>query len=133
VPDLDPPRPAPPPLLVAASLVAVEAVLLMVYGVLEAADVHADRAAMGVTTAAFFEILALVLLACAWLVVRSHAWARSPIIVAQVMFLGLAWSFRSGSTTWVAVALGVVALVVIAGLLHPASLDALTDRPDDRR
>jgi hypothetical protein len=133
VPDLDPPRPAPPPLLVAASLVAVEAVLLMVYGVLEAADVHADRAAMGVTTAAFFEILALVLLACAWLVVRSHAWARSPIIVAQIMFLGLAWSFRGGSTTWVALGLGVVALVVIAGLLHPASVDALTERPDDDR
>jgi hypothetical protein len=119
-------------LLVAASLVAVEAVLLMGYGVLEAAHVHADRAAMGVTTTALFVILALVLLACAWLVVRSHAWARGPIIVVQVMSLGLAWSFRGGSTTWVAVGLALVALVVLAGLLHPASVDALTDRPGGR-
>jgi hypothetical protein len=43
------------------------------------------------------------------------------------MFLGLAWSFRGGSTTWVAIVLAVVAVVVLVGLLHPASIDALTE------
>jgi hypothetical protein len=120
-------RSLPPPLVVAAGLVAVEGVMLLGYGVAEAAHVHQDRAAMGVTTAAFFVLLAGVLLGCAWLVTRGRAGARSPIIVAQVMFLGLAWSFRGGDTTWVAVALGLVALVVLGGLLHPASVDALSD------
>jgi hypothetical protein len=86
---------------------------------------------MGVTTAAFFVLLAGVLIGCAWLVTRGRSGARSPIIVAQVMFLGLAWSFRGGDTTWVAVALGLVALVVLGGLLHPASVDALSG-PDSR-
>jgi hypothetical protein len=120
-------RSLPPPLVVAASLVAVEGVLLLGYGVLEAAHVHQDRAAMGVTTAAFFVLLAVVLIGCAWLVTHGRAGARSPIIVAQVMFLGLAWSFRGGGTTWVSVALAVVAVVVLGGLLHPASVDALGD------
>ncbi len=117
--------------MVAAGLVSVEGVLLLAYGVLEAANVTAERAAMGVTTAMFFAILGLLLVGCAWLVVRGHSWARSPIIVAQLMFLGLAWSFLGGSTTWVSVALAVVALIVLVGLLHPASIDALAE-PDSR-
>ncbi len=120
-------RSLPPPLVVAASLVAVEGVLLLGYGVLEAAHLHHNRAAMGVTTAAFFVLLAVVLLGCAWQVTHGRSGARSPIIVAQVMFLGLAWSFRGGDTTWVSIALAVVAVVVLGGLLHPASVDALAD------
>ena len=85
------------------------------------------RAAMGITTAAFFALLGAVLIACGWLVLHGRAGARSPIIVAQVLFLGLAWSFRGGSTTWVAIGLAIVAVVVLAGLLHPASIDALTE------
>ena len=126
---------APPaPLVVAAGLVIVEGLLLLGYGVLEAANIESARAAMGATTAAFFVLLAGLLILCGWLVVHGRSWPRSPIVVAQVMFLGLAWSFRGGDTTWVAIGLAVVAVVVLAGLLHPASIDALTDPdPDDGR
>ena len=123
-------RDQPSPLVVAASLAAVEGILLLAYGVLEAANVHADRVAMGVTTSLFFAGLGVVLAGCAWLVVRGRAWARSPIVVAQVMFLGVAWSFLGGSTTWVAVVLALVAAIVLVGLLHPASIDALSERGD---
>jgi hypothetical protein len=116
---------------VAASLVAVEGLLVVTYAVLEAASVHSDRVAMGVTTSLFFALLGGVLIACAWFVFRGRAWARSPIVVSQLLFLGLAWSFFGGSTTWVSVVLGVVALVVLFGLLHPASIQALTDQHDD--
>jgi hypothetical protein len=116
--------------VVAASLAAVQGVLLLAYGVLEAANVHADRAAMGITTSLFFAVLGLCLVTFAWLVVRGRPWARSPIVVAQVMFLGLAWSFLGGATTWVSVVLAVGSAVVLIGLLHPASIDALADRGD---
>ena len=75
----------PPPLVVAASLAGIEGLLVLVYGVLEAANVHADRAAMGVTTAVFFVLLGGAVVACAWLVAHGRAGARSPIIVVQVM------------------------------------------------
>jgi hypothetical protein len=126
VPDT-PVTPLPPPLVVAASLAALEGLLVLVYGVLEAANLHADRAAMGITTAAFFGILGFALVACAWLVSRGRPGARAPIIVVQVMLVGLAWNLRGGSTTWVAAGLALVAALVLIGLLHPASVAALTD------
>jgi hypothetical protein len=119
--------PLPPPLVVAASLAGLEGLLVLGYGVLEAANVHAERATMGITTAVFFAILGTALVSCAWLVTHGRPRARSPIIVVQVIFLGLAWNLRGGSTTWVAIALALVSLLVLAGLLHPASIDALSE------
>jgi hypothetical protein len=84
---------------------------------------------MGLSTTIFFIVYGALLVGCAWTVTRLHSWARSPILLAQLIQLGVAWSFRGGSTTPVAIALAVVAVVVVVGLLHPASIDALADRP----
>jgi hypothetical protein len=117
--------------VVAASLSAVEGLLVLGFAMLEAADVHSDRATMGVTTSLFFALVGVGLVACAWLLVQGRQWARSPVVVAQIMALGLAWNFLGGSTTWVSVALAVAAVVVLGGLLHPASIEALGDRRDE--
>jgi hypothetical protein len=128
----EPGKAAPAPLVVAAGLAAVEGLRVLGYGVLLAADIHGDRATMGVTSSLFFVLLGAVLVACAWLVVRGRTWTRSPLVVVQVMALGLAWNFLGGSTTWVSVVLALVAVVVLVGLLHPASLEALSDEPRER-
>jgi hypothetical protein len=120
----------PPPLVVASSIVAVEGLLLLAYAVLELASIGTGRVAMGLTTSVFFAIYGAGLVACAWAVSRRHSWARSPIVLAQLIQLGVAWSFRGGDTTLVAVAIAVVAVVVLAGLFHPASLEALSDDPE---
>lgn len=120
-----PPNPAP--LVAAASLVVVEALLLLGYAVLELFSVSADRTAVAVTTSVFFAAYGGLLLACARAVTRGRSWARSPIVLAQLIQLGVAWSFRGGDTTPVAVGLAVVALIVLAGLLAPSSIDALSD------
>ena len=122
----------PAPLVAAASLVAVEGLLLLAYAVLELANISADRVAVALTTTVFFAAYAVLLLACARAVVRGRSWARSPIVLTQLIQLGLAWSFRDGSTLVVAVALAVTAVVVLAGILSPASIDALSD-PDEGR
>ena len=119
----------PAPLVVAASLVAVEGVVLLLLAALELADLSTQRLTMGVTTAGFFAGYGAALVLCAWAVHRGNSWARGPIVLAQLIQLGLAWSFRGGDTTLVAVALAVVALVVVLGLFHPASVDALADDP----
>ena len=122
-----PDRPAP--LVVAASLVGVEGGLLLLFAVLELGNLTSERVTMGLSTAVFFLVCGAALLVCAAAVGRGHSWARSPIVLAQLIQLGMAWSFRGGSTTGVAVALAVVAVVVVAGLLHPASIAALDDDP----
>ncbi|MEP9361571.1 hypothetical protein ABLE68_01310 [Nocardioides sp. CN2-186] len=121
----------PAPLLVAASLVAVEGGLLVVYAVLEIFSVGSGRVTMGVTTALFFALYGAGLLACAWALSRRGSWARSPIVLAQLIQLGLAWNFRGGDTTLAAVVIALVSVVVLAGIFHPASLEALADPNSD--
>ncbi len=121
----------PAPLVVAASLVAVEGLLLVGYGVLELASVSSDRVAVAVTTGVFFAAYGVLLLAAAWALTRRHSWARSPIVLAQLIQLGVAWSFRGGDTTTVAIAIAVVAVIVLVGLLVPSSIEALEHRGAD--
>lgn len=118
---------APAPLVVAASLVAVEAMLLVLHGVAELVSVSGERVTMGVTTAAFFLAYGGGLAFCAWAVTRLRSWARAPIVVSQLIQLLVAWSFRGGATTLIAVALGLVAVLVLLGVFNPASLEALSD------
>ena len=125
-------RSNPAPLVVAASLVAVEGLLLLGYAVLELASISADRVAVALTTAVFFAAYGLLLLSAAWAVTHGRSWARSPIVLAQLIQLGVAWSFRGGETTAVAIAIAVVALVVLVGILLPSSIDALEQHEEQQ-
>ncbi len=130
VPETAPRPPTVPPLAVAASLAAVQGLLLLGYGIAEAATLSGDRLVMGSTTAVFFASFGVLLIVAAWGLTRGWTLARGPVLFAQLVQLGLAWNFRGGDTTVVAVVLAVVALVVLVGLLHPASLAALDDDPE---
>ena len=120
-------RETPPPLVVAASLAAVEGLVMVLLAVLEVGNLASNRLTMGLTTSLFFAVYGVGLLFCAWQVTRGESWARSPLVLAQLLQLGVAWSFRGGDTTWVAISLAVVAVVTLAGFLHPQSIDALSD------
>jgi hypothetical protein len=115
----------PAPLVVAASLVAVEAVMLVVFGVVELRSIQTSKLTMGLTTSLFFAVYGVGLGVCAWQLHRRQSWTRAPVVLAQLIQLGVAWSFRSGATAFVSVLLTVVAVVVLAGMFHPASIRAL--------
>ena len=115
--------------MVAAALTAVEALVLAGLGVLEVANLHSVRLTMGLTTAAFFLGAAAALAWCAWSLRGVRRWARGPVVMAQLILLGLAWNLWDGSTRTLSAGLGLVALVVIAGLVHPASTRVLEDDP----
>lgn len=113
------------------SLTGLEAVALVVVGGSELSALSASRVTMGVTTAVFFGVYGAGLGACAWQLLRLRSWARAPVVLAQLIQLPVAWSFRGGSTTPVAAALALVAVAVLAGIFHPASIAAL-DASDER-
>jgi hypothetical protein len=117
----------PPPLVVACSLVALEAVSLVIFGVVELRSVETSKLTMGITTSLFFAVYGVGLGVFAWLLHRRQSWTRAPVVLAQLIQLGVAWSFRSGDTAFVSVLLTVVAVVVLAGIFHPASLRALAE------
>lgn len=127
-------RENPPPLVVASALVALQGVGLFVFAILELVNLSPERATMGLTTTAFFVVYGAALAACGWAMSRGNSWARSPVVLAQLIHLGVAWSFRGGDTTIVAIVLAIVSFIVLAGLVHPASIEALSDNPaSDRR
>ena len=119
----------PSPLVVAASLAGLEGVLLLGYGVAELVSLSGQRLTMGLTTGVFFIVYGAVLTWCAWSVTWGKSWARSPIVFAQLIQLGVAFSFWGGQTTVVAVVLVVAAAVTVVGLLHPRSVGYLADEP----
>ena len=121
----DDPGHGPVPLAVGAALTALEGVVLLVYAVLVLASVNADRVSVAVTTAVFFAVVGGALVLCASGLWRVRSWARSPVVVAQLITLLTAYSFVGGETTWVAGALAAVSLVVLVCILHPRSTAAL--------
>jgi hypothetical protein len=137
VPDASAPEPAGPgpvvpvPLRVAALLVALEGLALVLLGVLEVVSLDSKRLTMDLTVTVFFWAFGGLLVVAAWGLSRLRPFARGPVLLAQLICLGLAWNFRHGSTLPVAIGLAVVALVVLAGLLHPRSIEAL-ERAADR-
>ncbi|NYE37690.1 hypothetical protein F4692_002823 [Nocardioides cavernae] len=118
----------PPPLVVAASLVGVEACALLALGLLEVVNLRAIRLTMGVTTTLFFLAAAAGLAWCAWSLWRMRRWARGPVVMAQLIQLGLAWNFRDVWSVVLPLALAASALVVVAGLLHPATTQVLEEQ-----
>ncbi|HQR26281.1 MAG TPA: hypothetical protein PLP61_04510 [Nocardioides sp.] len=121
------PRDRPVPLLVAGGLVVLQGLVLLVYAVLEAASVSSGRVTMGVTTAAFFAAYGAALAGCGLGLARARRWARSPTVLAQLIWLGVAWSFRGGATSWVALVLVATAAVVLVCVFLPASTALLTE------
>ncbi|GAA5117674.1 hypothetical protein GCM10023339_28930 [Alloalcanivorax gelatiniphagus] len=113
--------------MVAASLAALEALALLVLGVLELANLRSIRLTMGVTTSVFFLAAAAGIGWCAWSLWRVRRWARGPVVMVQLIQLGLAWNFRDVWTLLLPLSLALVALVVIAGLLHPSSTAVLEE------
>lgn len=117
----------PPPLTVAASLVGVQALVLLVLAVLETVNLVDERRSMGLSVTVFFAAYGVVLVAAAWGLSRRATWARGPVLITQLILLGVAWNVREH--VGVAIALALCAGIVLAGMLHPDTLAALDRDP----
>jgi len=106
---------------VAAALVGLQGVVLLVWAGLVLVNVST----MSVTTAIFFLAYGVALGVCAYALARLHSWSRAPIVLTQLITLGLAWDARHSNTV-VAIALAAVALVALVCVLSPTSLEALS-------
>lgn len=115
-------------LLSAAFIVSIEALTFGVLAVLELLSVSSDRVGLGLGATVFLVVVATGLLWAAFRVVAGESWARSPLVFAQLIQLGLAWNFR-GDPTWLAPAIAAPAVAVLGCLLAPPVTRALTDDP----
>ena len=108
-------------IVVAAALLALEGLAGLAYATLELGQIKMSRAAVGIGVAILMACFGLVLLLVARGVFQGRRWSRGPAVVTQLILLPLAWSFKGGATTWVAVLLAVLAITALVGLVHPRS------------
>jgi hypothetical protein len=115
----------PPPLAVAVSLAALEAAVLVLYGLSLVPSIEGEKLAMGATSLLFFLCYGGFLGFCSWRLYRLHSWARAPLVLAQLIQVLVGASFWGGSTTVISVIAVATALLALAGIFHPASLAAV--------
>jgi predicted transporter len=111
----------PVTIVVAAALLAVEALVALAYALLEVSQIRMSRAVVGVGVTILMGGFGLFLLLVSRGVFLARRWSRGPAVATQLILLPLAWSFVGDRTTWVAVGLAAVAIAVLVGLLHPRS------------
>lgn len=126
-------RPRPPQVAAAAVLAALEGLVALGFGIAELFQVRLFRAVVGVGVAFFMIAFAVLLCAAARALLLTRRWARAPIVLVQLIMLPVGWSFRGGTTTPVAAAMIIVALLTLVLILHPRSTRALfpDDEPSD--
>jgi uncharacterized membrane protein (DUF2068 family) len=110
-----------PALLVAAALLCLESLAALTFGVLEASQIRAVRAVMGVGVTVLMLGYGLLLAVVARGVARGRRWSRGLAVVTQLILLLLGYSFRQPPTTWAGLVMGLVALTVLVCLLVPSA------------
>jgi hypothetical protein len=129
VPTDSSPTTVPRPLKIAAAIVALEGLVIAILGVGEAITIDTSRLTLGLTTAVFLLLYGAGLVLVARGLYRTASWSRGPAVFAQLIQLGLAWSFWGGSTSWVSVLLALAGVGVLVAVFRKASMDALSDDP----
>jgi hypothetical protein len=123
-------RRAPTALRVAAVLVVLQGAGLVVLAVIGLLDVVSSRVEVGVSVSVFFAAYGGALIACGWALWHVRGWARGPVLLTQLIQLGIAWNARDNVA--LAAVLAVVALTTLVAVLQPQSIRALLGDPEDQ-
>ena len=124
--------PRPPTIVIAAVLLALEGLIGLGYAGIAVGQIRMSRAVVGLGVAILMAAFGLLLLVVARGVFLGRRWSRGPAVVAQLILLPIAWSFRGGVTTWVSVTLAALAIAVLVGVLHPRSTAVFVGPPADK-
>jgi len=106
-------------------VVALESIAYIVVASLDLADSTGGRLGFGVGAGILLIAYGLGLSVAAWHVRKGRAWARAPIVVAQLIQLLLAHDLRGSGAAWVTPAMAVSSLVVLGCLFAPPVTQAL--------
>jgi hypothetical protein len=100
-------------------------VALIVGAIVQLANISSGRVSLALSLAVFFGAYGALLVVGGIALHRSVPWPRGPVLLSQLIMLGLAWGLRDQPAA--AIVLAIVAVIAIAGLVHPASIQALED------
>lgn len=107
----------------AATVVLVEALALLGFAGTEV--VAEPSRAMTYATAGLLTAYALGQAWAALLLLKHRIGARGPLVVTQLIQLGLAWNSRDSEVGWLSPLLAISAVVALVALLSPSTTRAL--------
>lgn len=127
------PRPGPVPAALRAGVgvIALQALVVVGYALTELVYGVVERSGTGAAVALFLGAYGVGIGWAAWLVLQCRSSARSPLVLAQLLHLGLAWNARDEPTTLAAIALAVSAVAALLGLFWRSSHRWLLDGDPD--
>ena len=111
-------------LLVAAVIVVAEALTCVVLAVLGLTDLGDDSVGTGIGVSLILTVYGGFQAWAAWRVTQGEQWARSPLVVTQIIQLIIAFNLAD-VPAWIAVLVGTSAVVTLACLLAPPVTRAL--------
>lgn len=105
----------------------LQALVMLVLVVEQIFSYSSDRAGLAFSNMAVFALWAALLIGCGLGLLRLNSVARAPLMAVELLQLGVAYDFFRGETVWIGAAIVVSTLVVVIGVLHPASIEAIAD------
>lgn len=114
---------SPISLRIGAVLVALESVFLLVVAVVTL--ISPTHVGVAIGLAVVFVISALTLAVAGIGLWERRSWGRAPVVLAQLVILGMAWDVHRDSVA-VAVAGVLLGAATLGCVLHPASTRALS-------
>jgi hypothetical protein len=111
-------------LLVAAVIIAAEAVTSVVLAILGIVDLDGDSLGTGIGVSLILAVYGGFQAWAVWQVTEGDRWARSPLVVTQIIQLFIAFNLAD-IPVWISVLVGASAVVTLACLLAPPVTRAL--------
>ncbi|KRC64442.1 hypothetical protein ASE12_06465 [Aeromicrobium sp. Root236] len=111
-------------LLLAAAIVLAEAVTCVVLAVLGVADLDGDSVGTGIGVSVILVVYGGFQAWAAWRLTLGEVWARSPLVVTQIIQLIIAFNLAD-IPGWIPVLVGAAAAVTLGCLLAPPVTRAL--------
>ncbi|WP_143055171.1 hypothetical protein [Nocardioides luteus] len=114
-------------LLLTVFAAGIEAAAMLLWAALDFVRIP-DAASLTTAIAGglFFLLCAACIGWCAFMFWRLESWSRAPLVLVQLIVLGLAWNLREDLA--VAGGLALVAVVALVGVFAPPSIAALEER-----
>ncbi|MFW6775615.1 hypothetical protein ACOACO_15130 [Nocardioides sp. CPCC 205120] len=117
--------PLPLAMRLGAALVGLQALAVLGFALTELGYGVVEREGLAIAVALFLGAYGAGLVAGAVLLLRRRSSARSPLVLAQLLHLGIAWNMRDAPTTPVAVALAAGSVAALVLLMWPSTTAVL--------
>lgn len=124
------------PLLLAGLVTGLQSLVLIAFAVADFADLQPDREGIGLGIGLMLLGLGVGLALAAWAVGTGRHIGRGPVVVTQLIALGLSWNLIRGNantadTRTIGILVALSAAIVLASLATPAARATLADRPTE--